>query len=97
MQSMFIEMFTLILNLHEILYLLLGQCIQLLDVRGDERVQSAQNLIYRQGRQEETQSLHQPHALAALHTDTQQHVQYTSYMMSSERRLVDLFSFQNMM
>lgn len=53
--------------------LLLGQCIQLLDVRRDERVKSDQNLVHRQGGQEETQSLHQPHALAALHTDTQGH------------------------
>lgn len=67
-------------------YLLLGQCVQLLDVRRDERVESDQNLLHRQGGQEETQSLHQPHALAALHTDTQEHTQDTSYMTSSQRR-----------
>lgn len=62
------------------MYLLLDQSIQLLDVRSDERVESDQHLLFRQGRQEETQSLHQPHALAALHTDTQGHTQLTSYM-----------------
>lgn len=69
-------------------YLLLGECIQLLDVRSDERVKSDQNLLYRQGGQEETQSLHQPHGLAALHTDTQEHTQHLSYIMSSPRRRV---------
>lgn len=62
------------------MYLLLDQSIQLLDVRSDERVKSDQNLLFRQGGQEETQSLHQPHALAALQTDTQEHIQHTSYM-----------------
>lgn len=56
-----------------VMYLLLGQGIQPLDVRGDKRVESAQNLIYRQGRKQETQTLHEPHALAALHTDTHEY------------------------
>lgn len=64
------EFCVLYLYLNEFLHLLMGQWIQLLDVRCDEGVEAGQNLIYRQGRQEETQSLHQPHALAALYTQT---------------------------
>lgn len=52
-------------------YLLCGQSIQLLDMRRYKRVKSDQNLIFWQGGEEEAKSLHQPHALAALHTHTQ--------------------------
>lgn len=38
-------------------------------MRGDEGVRPDQDLVLWQGGQEEAQSLHQPHALAALHTD----------------------------
>lgn len=48
----------------------MGQSIQLLDVRSDESVNPDQYLVFGQGGQEEAQRLHQPHALAALHTDT---------------------------
>lgn len=54
-------------------YLLCGQSIQLLDVRRNKRVKSDQKLVLWQGGEEEAESLHQPHALAALHT-------HTSYM-----------------
>lgn len=33
-------------------------------------MESAQDLVFWQGGEEETKSLHQPHALAALHTHT---------------------------
>lgn len=51
----------------------MGQSIQLLDVRSDETMNPDQNLVFRQGGQEEAQRLHQPHALTALHADAQEH------------------------
>lgn len=60
-------------NVLRLTYFLLDQSIQLLDVRSDESMNPDQNLVFGQGGQEEAQRLHQPHALAALHTDAQEH------------------------
>lgn len=57
-------------NVLRLTYFLMGQSIQLLDVRRDESMNPDQHLVFGQGGQEEAQRLHQPHALAALHTDT---------------------------
>lgn len=43
-----------------------SQLLQLLDVGGDEGVQVLQDLLHLQRRQQEAESLHQPHALACL-------------------------------
>lgn len=51
-------------------YLLQDQSVQLLDVRSNESVKSEQDLVFWQRRQQETQRLHQPHALAALRAHT---------------------------
>lgn len=51
---------------HEDTHRFVSQLFQLLDVGGDEGVQVLQDLLHLQRRQQEAESLHQPHALACL-------------------------------
>ena len=71
-------------------YLLVGQSVQPLDVRTDEGVQAAQDLLHGEGRQEEAQGLHEPHALAALRTRTHTHV-HTQWSILDDMHYYILF------
>lgn len=74
-------------------YLLCGQSIQLLDVRRYKSVKSDQNHVFWQGGEEEAKSLHQPHALAALHTRRETaHITHDSWRISVHQHLIILFA-----